>query len=110
MQHGEQTVVLQRRDEPTKNGDWVFRRAGVRATVYICPRIFAKGVVPDEITLTSPDPIFRRQGASVDPLAVQARADMLTARAERSQFRANAAQDRARKLDALAADARRAAR
>ena len=107
--YGERTIVLNRRAEPTKNGDWVFRREGVRATVYVCKRIFAKGVVPDEITITSHDPIFRKQGPSVNPVAIQARADMLTARAERSQDRANAAQDRAKKLDALAADARRAA-
>jgi len=107
--HGEQTIVLQRRADPTKNGDWVFRRDGVRATVYVCRRIFARGVVPDEITLTSPDPIFRRQGPGVDPAKAQARADRLTARAERSQSRADAAQARARTLDAQASDARSAA-
>ena len=101
--------MRQRRAEPTKNGDWVFRREGVRATVYVCRRIFARGVVPDEITLTSPDPIFRRQGPAVDPAKVQARADRLTERAERSQQRADAAQARARELDAQAATARSAA-
>tara|TARA_R110000765_G_scaffold290277_1_gene386263 strand:+ start:322 stop:651 length:330 start_codon:yes stop_codon:yes gene_type:complete len=106
---GDYTITLQRREWPTKNGDWVFRQAGVKATIYVCPRIFAKGIVPDEITLSSPDPVFRRPGPAVDHVAVQARAVMLTARAARSHVRAVAAQTRANKLDALAADARLAA-
>ena len=106
---GENTITLTRREKPTLNGDWVFRREGVRSSVYICPRIFAKGIVPDAITLTSPDPVFRRPGPSVDPVAATARAAMLTARAERSQLRAVAAQDRAKDLAERAADARRAA-
>ena len=99
---GEHTIVLQRREEPTKNGDWVFRREGVKATVYVCRRIFAKGVVPDEITLSSPDPIFRRQGPAMDPAKIQERADRLTARAARSRERADAAQERARQAEAFA--------
>lgn len=107
--HGDRTIDLERRSHPTKNGDWVFRREGVKATVYVCPRIFAKGVVPDRITISSPDPVFRRQGPAVNPAKVAARAARLTERATRLAKRADDAAALASHAEACAADARRAA-
>ena len=100
MPSGETTITLYKRDQPTKNGDFCYRRPGVRASVYVNKRIFAKGVLPPEtITISADAPIFRRPSDQVDPEEAKARAARLSAVATRSRERADAALERARKAE-----------
>ena len=103
MPVGETSITLFKRESPTKNGDFVYRRPGVRASVYVNKRIFAKGVEPpDTLTLTADTPVFRRPADQIDPEVAQARADRLSAAATRSRERADVAQDRARQAESEA--------
>lgn len=103
MSQGENTIILVRRDEPTKNGDHVYRREGVRASVYVNKRIFGKGVPPPEtLTVTADEPIFRFPSDAVDPEVAAAKAEKMKARAERSRERADLALEKARKAEANA--------
>jgi hypothetical protein len=100
MLQGENTIILVRRPEPTKNGDHVYRREGVKASVYVNRRIFGKGVsVPDTLTVTAEEPIFRFPADAVDPEVAAAKAERLKARAERSRERADLALEKARKAE-----------
>lgn len=111
MSAGETSIALYRREQPTKNGDYVYRRPGVRASVYVNKRIFGKGVgAPDTLTLTADTPIFRRPADQVDPDQAKARAARLSAVATRSRERADAALERARKAEADAEQASASAR
>jgi hypothetical protein len=57
---GDSTITLQRREGQTKNGDYVYRRSGVRASVYVNQRIFKRGTVPQTITIASTEgDVFR---------------------------------------------------
>lgn len=95
---GERTITLLRRPTPTKNGDHVFRRAGVRASVYVNKRIFAKGQqIPNEITLSSEQEIFRLPG-NFDPAATAKRVETLEAKAEKKRAQADAMLEKAREL------------
>ena len=87
MPFGEKTITLSRRPEPTKNGDYVFRRSGVHASVYINKRIFTRGIPPDTITLTSEADVFRLPG-NLDPDATNRRITLLQERAARKRERA----------------------
>ena len=98
---GESRIPLQRRATPTKNGDWVFRRDGVRASVYVNKRIFIRGQVPDEITLEAPGNLFRIPG-NLDPEATAKRIETLEAKAEAKREQAEAALERARELGSQA--------
>ena len=103
MPIGETSITLYKREEPTKNGDYVYRRPGVRASCYVNKRIFAKGIdAPDTLTLTADTPVFRRPSDQIDPAEAKARADRLSATAMRSRERADTAQDRARKAESEA--------
>ena len=103
MPLGETSITLFKRESPTKNGDYVYRRPGVRASAYVNKRIFAKGVEPpDTLTLTADTPVFRRPADQIDPEVAQARADRLSAAATRSRERADVAQDRARRAESEA--------
>ena len=107
MSHGDNTIILIRREAPTKNGDHVYRREGVKASVYVNKRIFGKGVAPpDTMTVTAEEPIFRRPSDAVDPAFAAAKAEKLQARAERSRERAERAlgDDSAAAFSALTAD------
>ena len=97
MSRGEQTIILHRRPEPTKNGDLVFRREGVRATVYVNKRIFVRGQVPEEITLSASEPIFRLPH-NLDPDVTAARVEALEAKATKKRAQADAMLARAREL------------
>lgn len=100
MPTGETTITLFKREAPTKNGDYCYRRPGVRASVYVNKRIFAKGIQPpDTLTISADAPIFRRPSDQVDPEEAKARADRLSAVATRSRERADAALERARKAE-----------
>lgn len=100
---GEQSITLHRRDDPTKNGDHVYRRPGVRASVYVNKRVFGRGMAaPPTLTLSADDPIFRRSAADLDPADVSAKADRLQQRAARSRERAEEALERARMAEAEA--------
>ena len=103
MSQGDNTIILIRREEPTKNGDHVYRREGVKASVYVNKRIFGKGVAPpDTMTVTAEEPIFRRPSDAVDPAFAAAKAEKLQARAERSRERAETALEKARLAEANA--------
>ena len=103
MSQGENTITLTRRDEPTKNGDHVYRREGVKASVYVNKRIFGKGIAaPQELTVKSEEAIFRLPSDAVDPEVAAAKAARLKARAERSRERAETALENARKAEANA--------
>ena len=97
MTQGERTITLYRRAAPTKNGDYVFRREGVRASVYVNKRIFVRGAVPDSITLSTESDIFRLPH-NLDPDATSKRVAVLEAKATRKRAQANAMLERAREL------------
>ena len=97
MSRGEQPIILHRRPEPTKNGDLDFRREGVRATVYVNKRIFVRGHVPEEITLSASEPIFRLPH-NLDPDVTAARVAALEANATKTRAQADAMLERAREL------------
>ena len=97
MSRGEHTITLKKRAENTKNGDLVFRREGVRATVYINKRIFVRGQVPQEITLSASEPIFRLPH-NLDPDVTAARVAALEAKATKKRAQADAMLERAREL------------
>ena len=97
MTLGEKTITLVRRPEPTKNGDYVFRREGVKASIYINRRIFTRGTMPDTITLSSDEDIFRLPG-NIDPDATEKRITMLEERAAKKRERAESQLTAADKL------------
>ena len=100
MSHGESTIILIRREEPTKNGDHVYRREGVRASVYVNKRIFGKGVAPpDSLTVTADTPIFRREDEAIDPEVAREKVARLQARAEKSRLKADMALEKAHKAE-----------
>lgn len=102
MSKGTRTIILNRRAEPTKNGDHVFRHSeGLRASVYVNKRIFIRGHVPDNITLTTDDDIFRLPH-NLDPDATARRVETLEAKAEKKRAQADAMLEKARELGSLA--------
>ena len=84
---GEKTITLTRRPGPTKAGDWVYRRPGVKASVYVNKRIFKRDTIPDTITLSSEEDVFRLPG-NLDPEAVAKQISMLKDRAAKKRARA----------------------
>lgn len=101
MSRGEQTIILHRRPEPTKNGDHVYRREGVRASVYVNKRMFLRGQMPDEITLSSSEPIFRLPH-NLDPDVTAKKVEVLEAKATKKRAQADAMLERARELGSQA--------
>ena len=102
MAAGENSITLYKRDEPTKNGDLVYRRDGVRASVYVNKRNFLRGEAPDVITVTSDDPIFRRPVGEIDPEVAAARVQQLQAKADRKRDQAGELLEKARTLSSQA--------
>ena len=94
---GERTITLTRRDRPTKNGDWVFRRPGVKASIYVNKRIFTTVLPPDTLTLSSDADEFRLPG-NLDPEATSKRIDLLEERELRARMRAESQVHHADKL------------
>ena len=82
---GEHTITLTLRPGATKNGDWVYRREGVKASVYINRRIFTRGTVPETITLTASEGAVFRLPNNLNPEATAKRVEMLESRALRKQ-------------------------
>ena len=82
---GEKTITLTLRPGATKNGDWVYRRDGVQASIYITRRLFTRGTVPQTITLTSSDGDVFRLPNNLNPEATAKRVEMLEHRASRKQ-------------------------
>jgi hypothetical protein len=82
---GEHRITLTLRPGATKNGDWVYRRKGVKASVYVNRRIFTRGTVPTSITLTSADGDVFRLPNNLNPEATAKRVEMLESRASRKQ-------------------------
>ena len=104
---GEHTITLQLRPGQTKNGDWVYRRDGVRASIYINQRIFKRGTVPETITLSSSEGDVNRLRNNLDPEATTRRIEHLRHRAQRKREIASDALTQAdamrEKVDALSA-------
>lgn len=96
MSAGEHTITLTRRPHPTKNGDWVFRRPGVKASIYVNKRIFTADL-PETITLSSQADVFRLPG-NLDPEATSKRIDMLEERELHARQRAELQIQQANKL------------
>jgi len=84
---GENSITLTRRAEPTVAGDWVFRRADVKASVYINKRIFVRDAAPETITITTGEEVFRLPG-NLDPEATAKRIALLEERAAKKRDRA----------------------
>ena len=82
---GEKAITLQLRPEPTLNGDWVYRREGVRATVYVNQRIFVRDRVPETITITSKGADVFRLTNNLDKQATEQRIQLLENRVTRKQ-------------------------
>lgn len=82
---GEHTITLTLRPGATKNGDWVYRREGVKASVYINRRIFTRGTVPETITLTASEGAVFRLPNNMNPEATAKRVELLNSRALRKQ-------------------------
>jgi hypothetical protein len=98
---GEHTITLHRRPEPTKNGDHVYRREGVRASVYVNKRVFVRGAVPDQLTLSASSDIFRLPH-NYDPEASAKRVEVLEAKATKKREQADAMLEKARALGSQA--------
>ena len=97
----EHTITLTRRPEPTKAGDYVFQRDGVKASIYVNKRIFKRGTAPNTITLSSEEDVFRLPG-NLDPDAMAKRIALLQERIARKHKRA---ENELRQADALNAKA-----
>jgi len=82
---GEHRITLTLRPGATKNGDWVYRREGVKASVYVNRRIFTRGTVPETITLTASEGAVFRLPNNLNPEATAKRVEMLESRALRKQ-------------------------
>ena len=98
---GENTITLTRRATPTKNGDHVFRREGVRASVYVNKRVFVRGEVPDHVTLSASSDIFRLPH-NYDPDGAARRVEALEAKATKKREQADAMLAKARELGSQA--------
>ena len=98
---GERSITLQRREGVTGNGDHVFRREGVKASIYCTPRMFRRGQLPDSITITCTDDVFRLPG-NLDPEATQRRIALLEERALKKRTRAQTDLSAADEIDILA--------
>ena len=68
---GERVVTLKLRPEPTKNGDYVYRREGVRASIYVNKRIFTRATMPKTITLSCVEGDVFRFPHNLDPEATR---------------------------------------
>jgi hypothetical protein len=103
---GENTITFTRREKPTVAGDWVFRRDGVKASVYINKRIFVRGEAPASITITADVDVFRLPG-NLDPEATALRIAQLEDRESKKRNRAEsdlrAADDLRKKAELLSA-------
>ena len=96
---GEHTITLTKRPGPTKAGDWVYRRPGVKASIYVNKRIFARGTVPPEtLTLTSQGADVFRFPNNLDPEATARRVEILKAKAQRKHEQADHAMRQAQEL------------
>lgn len=84
---GEKEIILTCRPEPTANGDYKFSRDGVKASVYVNKRIFKRGTIPQTITLSSEEDVFRLPG-NLDSEAMTKRIAMLKDRVDRKRHRA----------------------
>ena len=82
---GEHTITLTLRPGATKNGDWVYRRDGVKASVYVNRRMFTRGTIPETITLSSAEGDVFRLPNNINPEATAKRVEMLESRASRKQ-------------------------
>ena len=82
---GESSITLTRREGQTKNGDWVYRREGVKASVTFNQRIFKRGSVPDTITITSSAGEVFRLRNSLNPADTERRIELLQQRIQRKQ-------------------------
>jgi len=82
---GESEITLMRREGQTKNGDWVYRRPGVKASVTCNQRMFKRGTVPNTITLTSSEGDVFRLRNNLDPKDTERRIELLQQRIQRKQ-------------------------
>ena len=107
---GEKEITLTLRKGQTKNGDWIYRREGVKASVTCNQRLFKRGVdknPPKTLTLTSSeDEVFRLRN-NLDPEEATRRIELLQQRIQRKQelgskalTKAEALQEKVSKLTA----------